>query len=112
MLLGAIGLDGCDKDDDFSKDDFSKDVYQGCVQKALPGAFTIKITYSPYDNEDMPFTNELISCTTPDSPDLELKVDQKLSFRIESAESLPMLHLYGPDTCPSWKCKIKILKLH
>ncbi len=112
MLLGAIGLEGCDKDDDFSKDDFSKEVYEGYVQKAIPGTFTIKVTHSPYNDKDadinMPGINQLMYGYISDSPEVELEVNQKLSFIILSAKALYTLYPYDDE--PLWKCEIKILK--
>lgn len=108
FALGTIGLSGCDKDDEY----LGEDVYQGYVQKSTPGACTIKVTYSPYDRGEMPFTNELITCSLPDSPDLKLKVNQKLSFQIISAEGLIIPFIYDSTTYPSWRCKIKVIKLY
>ena len=117
MLLGAIGLGGCDKDDDFSKDDFSKDdfskeVYEGYVQKAVSGVFTIKVTYSPFNDKDadinMPGINQLMYGYISDSPEVELEFNQKLSFIILSAKALYTLYPYDDE--PLWKCEIKILK--
>lgn len=114
FALGTIGLSGCDKDDEH----FGDDVYQGYVQETTPGALTIKVTYSPYDHREtnlhMPHKNELIMYGfTPDSQNLELKVDQKLSFQIISAEWIDQFVPFNyPPKYPLWRCEIKIIKLY
>lgn len=109
MVLGTIGLGGCDNDEDLPQE-----VYQGYIIKnSQPGGFLIKITYSPYNRRperDMPLKDELIISSTPDTPDLELEVNQKVSFKILSVESVFMPFIYDPTTYPSWICKIIILK--
>jgi len=109
FALGTIGLSGCDKDDEH----LGEDVYQGYIQETTPGVFTIRVTYSPYDSGDMPFTNELITCSIPDSPDLDVKVNQKLSFQIISAEWIDKFVSFSyPPEDPTWRCEIKIIKLY
>ena len=115
MALIAIGLGGCDKDDELLEL-LGGDVYKGYIQEVNPGAFLIRVTYSPYNRRDpdlsMPIKNELMYGYTTDSPDLELKVNQKLLFRIISAKGLIIPCFYDPTTYPSWRCEIKIIKIY
>lgn len=103
MLLGAIGLGGCDKDDDFSKG-----IYQGYVMNMDQdhGYFTIKITNSPYNVSKMPVIDDIIEVWEYPS-NMDFEVQQELSFKIISAERLLLILTNFDDV--KWKCNILIL---
>ena len=108
MVLVATGLGGCSNDDEY----VGEDVYQGYIQRIYgDSGITIRITKSPFNaGIEMPSKNELIDVILSDFPNSELKVQQKLAFRIISAESL--FHPFLLQEYSEWRCKIEIFKIY
>lgn len=111
IILGAIGLWGCNKDDEY----IEENVYKGYIQDIYQDGdlFTIRVTKaSSNQKNEMPEKNDLISITLSDFPNLDLKTQQKLSFRIISASPQIINCMQTPDQQITWHCKISIIKFN
>lgn len=110
FALGTIGLSGCDKDDEH----LGEDVYQGYIQDIMCDDFFIKVVEAPYVanlTDKTPQKGHLISVSSDDFSDYDLKIQQKISFRIISAQQ-QVIH---PDFLledPNWICEIAIIKIY
>ncbi len=111
MALITLGFTACSNDDD----DLNTVIYQGYIKDIQPEAdlFSIRITKVPSDPRfDMPGNDALIGINLNDFSCIDLNVEQKLSFRIVSAQVCPV-PTYGPSRdYISFHCKIIITKLH
>lgn len=109
LTLGAIGLGGCDKDDYLTQG-----VYQGYIEDINQESdfFTIRITDSPYNVMVMPLKQQLIAVDIDDFSNVDIKIQQKLSFNILSADALFIPAYLSPEHYIQWDCKIKIIKIY
>lgn len=113
MMLGAICLSGCDKDNEI----LGKDVYRGYIERTivygLPSQFIISVIQGPYDDKIpfkegekiMPAKGMSILAIIDDPSSLSLEVKQKILFRVISSKKNS-----GTMEDPILKCKIEILK--
>lgn len=111
MLLGTIILAGCSSDD---KDDSSHYVYQGYIESIYPefDEVVIKVTKGPSDKHaDVPQTKDVLYVSLEDFSNLNIEVQQKLSFVIKSASMGNMLFHPVLDYM-IWNCNIEIIKLY
>lgn len=90
-----------------SQKEFMKDTYRKSIK--IQGEFTIKITHKPSDiGMEMPREKYELYISLEDFPNLDLKIQQRLSFRIVSAESANTVFFLD---YLMWNSKIIILKL-
>lgn len=114
MILGFIGLEGCNKDNEYLKND----IYQGFIQDINQdtGEFTIKITTSPFQKDIpfdsdkiMPLTKDELSVSLANFPNTNPTIKQKLLFRFVSGDFFQLLA--GGRTY-WYNCNIIILKIY
>ena len=110
IAITAIGFTACSNEDD----NLGVVTYQGYIEdiQADTELFTIRITKTPHNpKSNMPMRDDLIGVDLKDFSYLDLNVEQKISFRIVSAQG-NIIPAYGlPRDYISWHCKIIITKL-
>ncbi len=117
MAITTIGFTSCTNDDD----DLGSDVYQGSIKgiydddlRAGYPSFIIEVSNLPKNTKTEIKKKDLLIVALADFPDIDFKVNQKISFQIISSErrgSYPELSIY--TSVPyDWICKITLLKLN